>query len=66
MKSVTHPATAGVDVDRAMSFADAALGAAGREVTDPIVRDLARQVAPGGIAIDDAAARAKKYLLGAR
>ena len=64
MKAHTHPATDAVDVDRAMSFADAALGAAGHEVTDPAVRDLARQVAAGEITGDEAAARVKEYLLG--
>lgn len=66
MSIATSPTTAAADVDRAMSFADAALGAAGHEVTDPIVRDLARRVAAGEVTGDEAAARVKEQLLGAR
>jgi len=51
------------EVERRMSFADAALGAAGHEVADPEVRAISRRVAAGQITGDEAAALIKAYLL---
>lgn len=45
------------EIARRIAFADAALGAAGHEVTDPVLRDLTRQVAAGTISADEAIAR---------
>ena len=46
-----------VDVEHAIGLADAALGAAGHEVTDQDTRELGRQIAAGAITGDEAAAR---------
>jgi hypothetical protein len=62
----TAPAVDQVDVERRMSFADAALGAAGHEVTDPAVRAISRRLAAGEITGDEAAALVKAKLLGTR
>ncbi|PYY64425.1 hypothetical protein DEJ30_08140 [Curtobacterium sp. MCPF17_003] len=45
------------EVQCRMDFADAALGAAGHEVTDQDTRALARLVAAGEISADEAIAR---------
>ena len=50
-RPVTHDDAA---IKRALSLADGALGAEGREVTDPTVRLLARLVAEGRMTGDDA------------
>ncbi|WP_440711743.1 hypothetical protein [Herbiconiux sp. YIM B11900] len=62
----TAPAVEQVDVERRMSFADAALGAAGHEVTDPAVRAISRRLAAGEVSGDEAAALVKAQLLGTR
>jgi hypothetical protein len=62
----TAPAVEQVDVERRMSFADAALGAAGHEVTDPAVRAISRRLAAGEVTGDEAAALVKAQLLGTR
>lgn len=62
----TAPAVDQVDVERRMSFADAALGAAGHEVTDPAVRAISRRLAAGEVTGDEAAALVKAQLLGTR
>ncbi|NQX37079.1 hypothetical protein [Herbiconiux sp. VKM Ac-2851] len=62
----TAPAADEADVERRMSFADAALGAAGHEVTDPTVRAISRRLAAGEVTGDEAAALVKSQLLGAR
>ncbi|QJU56126.1 antitoxin VbhA family protein [Herbiconiux sp. SALV-R1] len=49
-----------------MGFADAALGAAGHEVTDPVLRAISRRVAAGEVTGDEAAALVKAQLLGTR
>ncbi len=46
-----------VDVEHAITLADAALGAAGHEVTDDETRELGRQIAAGALTGDEAAAR---------
>ena len=51
------PRVAAAEVERRMNFADAALGAAGHEVTDPTLRELTRQVADGTLAAAEAIAR---------
>ena len=59
--SIAHariaPAVDAAEVERRMSFADAALGAAGHEVTDPELRELSRQVAAGRLTAEEAIAR---------
>jgi hypothetical protein len=62
----TAPAVDEADVERRMSFADAALGAAGHEVTDPAVRAISRRLAAGELTGDEAAALVKAQLLGTR
>lgn len=53
----TRPAVPEAEVQRRMSFADGALGAAGHEVTDPELRELLRQVAAGALTAEEAIAR---------
>lgn len=48
--------TLGGDADRALSLADAALGAEGLQVTDTAIRELGRRVAEGRMAGDEAVA----------
>lgn len=45
------------EINRRIAFADAALGAAGHEVTDPTAREVARQIAAGKLTADEAVAR---------
>ena len=56
--TITHartvPAVAESEVERRMSFADAALGAAGHEVTDPVLRELRRRAIRGDMTTDEA------------
>lgn len=47
----TVPAT---QAERRLLFADAALGAAGHQVTDPILREYSRRVAEGTMTAEDA------------
>lgn len=60
------PAVSEAEIERRMSFADAALGAAGHEVTDPEVRAISRRVAAGDLTGDEATALVKEHLLGTR
>ena len=62
----TAPAVDEAEVDRRLSFADAALGAAGHQVTDPVVLAIHRRLAAEEISGDEAAALVKEHLLGAR
>jgi hypothetical protein len=62
----TAPAVDEAEIERRMSFADAALGAAGHEVTDPELRAISRRVAAGEVTGDEAAALVKAQLLGSR
>lgn len=62
----TAPAVDEAEVERRMSFADAALGAAGHEVTDPALRAISRRLAAGEVTGDEAAALVKAQLLGSR
>ncbi|TNU76021.1 hypothetical protein FH969_05020 [Miniimonas arenae] len=47
-----------------LAFADAALGAAGHEVTDPVLRELLAQQASGEITGDEARERSRRHILG--
>ena len=62
----TAPAVDEAEVERRLSFADAALGAAGHEVTDPALRAISRRLAAGEVTGDEAAALVKAQLLGSR
>ncbi len=53
----TAPARADAEIQRAITRADAALGAAGHQVTDEETRELGRQVAASTMSGDEAAAR---------
>lgn len=53
----TGPAVSAAEVERRIRFADAVLGAAGHEVTDPALRELSRQVASGELTAEEAIAR---------
>ena len=63
---ITHAATTTTvdeaEVERAMTFADAALGVAGHEVTDPALRELSRSVARGELSGDEAVKRAVAHI----
>lgn len=50
------------ETERRLKFADAALGAAGHEVTDPVLNELARQAAAGEISTEDALALGNAHL----
>jgi hypothetical protein len=57
--SITTPRTGLVspaEADRRVEFADAALGAAGHQVTDPILREYSRRVAEGTMTAEAAVA----------
>lgn len=47
-----------------LAFADAALGAAGHQVTDPYLNELAQQQARGEISGDQARELGRKHLIG--
>lgn len=53
----TAPAHTDADTQRTITRADAALGAAGHQVTDEETRELGRQIAAGTVSGDDAAGR---------
>lgn len=50
------------EIDRRMSFADAALGAAGHQVTDPILRELTQQSIRGELTAEEAIARGVAHI----
>jgi len=52
------------DAGKATSFADAALGVAGHQVTDPILRELMHRSARGEITIEEAIARGREHIVG--
>ncbi|UFU15919.1 hypothetical protein LQK89_17265 (plasmid) [Curtobacterium sp. C1] len=63
--SITTPRTGHVpaaEADRRVDFADAALGAAGHQVTDPILRDYARRVAEGTMTAEAAIAAGMAHI----
>lgn len=63
--SITTPRTGQVsraEADRRVDFADAALGAAGHQVTDPILREYSRRVADGTMTAEDAIAAGMAHL----
>lgn len=47
-----------------LSFAQAALGAAGHEVTDPVLRELLARQARGEISGDEARELSRRHILG--
>ncbi|MFV0428254.1 MAG: hypothetical protein ACK5KO_02320 [Arachnia sp.] len=47
-----------------LAFADAALGAAGHEVTDPYLRELLQRHARGEISGDEARELSRKHIIG--
>lgn len=47
-----------------LAFADAALGAAGHEVTDPYLNEVAARFARGEITIEEAGALSDRHVLG--
>jgi hypothetical protein len=51
------------DVARHLSFADGALGAAGHEVTDPYLRELAERQVRGELTGEEARALGVKHVL---
>ncbi|PZE77689.1 hypothetical protein [Curtobacterium sp. MCBD17_019] len=53
----TASARTDAEIQRAIARADAALAAAGHQVTDEETRELGRQVAAGTVSGDEAAAR---------
>lgn len=60
--SNTITAITTIEVAERIAFADAALGAAGHEVTDPSLRELSRQVAAGALTADEAIARGVAHI----
>ena len=50
------------EIKRCLDFADAALGAAGHQVTDPVLRALSRQVAAGTLSSEDAIVRSLAHI----
>ena len=47
-----------------LAFAEAALGAAGHQVTDPVLKELLAQQARGEISGDEARERSSRHILG--
>lgn len=47
-----------------LAFADAALGAAGHEVTDPVLNEIAARFARGEISIEEAGELGDRHILG--
>lgn len=47
-----------------LAFADAALGAAGHQVTDPYLNDIAARFARGEITIEEASELSDRHILG--
>jgi hypothetical protein len=66
MAKTTKPAVQVSETEAAdrLAFADAALGAAGHEVTDPYLNELARRQALGEISGDEARELGRKYIIG--
>lgn len=52
------------EVERRVATADAALGLAGHQITDPVTRDILRRAAAEEITSDEAAALINKHILG--
>ena len=51
-----------IEDDDPLAFADAALGIAGHQVTDPVIRNLARSVADHDLTVDDAVRIAVEHI----
>lgn len=49
-----------------VAFADAALGAAGHEITDPYLRDIGERFARGVISIEEAGELGDRHIFGRR
>lgn len=47
-----------------LAFANAALGAAGHEITDPVLNEIAARLARGEISIEEAGALGDRHILG--
>ena len=64
-ESITHKArfTEAEAADR-LKFANAALGAAGHQVTDPYLNEIAAQFARGEITFEEAAELGDRHILG--
>ncbi|WP_028707299.1 antitoxin VbhA family protein [Propionicicella superfundia] len=58
--AIARPARA--DVDDRLAFADAALGLAGHEVTDPALRALMERVASNEMTADEAVAAMRQHV----
>lgn len=54
--AVGHDAGEAVGAEDALALADAALGAAGHEMVDPVVREIGMRIATGEITGDEAIA----------
>lgn len=59
----TGPVTEAEAADK-MAFADGALGAAGHQVTDPYLNEIAWQYARGEISGDEARELSRRHVLG--
>lgn len=57
------PVTEAEAVDR-LAFADTALGAAGHEVTDPHLNEVAARFARGELTMEEAGALSDRHVLG--
>ena len=62
--TTTRTAPSQAEVDKRLSFARAALGVAGHEVTDPVLKDLLDQVAREEITAEQAVAEARHHIQG--
>ncbi len=62
--TTTRTAPSQAEADKRLSFARAALGVAGHEVTDPVLKDLLDQVARGEITAEQAVAEARRHIQG--
>ena len=64
-KTITHPARcAEAEAAERLAFAQAALGAAGHEVTDPYLTDVLARHARGEISGDEARELSRAHIIG--
>ncbi len=66
MAKTTKPAVQVSETEAAerLAFADAALGAAGHEVTDPYLREIGERFARGELTIEEAGKLSDQHILG--
>ena len=64
MAAATRTAPSQAEVDTRLSFARAALGVAGHEVTDPVLKYLLERVAREEITAEQAVADARRHVQG--